>query len=42
MNKELREYEQKLLKEMEHVKLFSWKRLRMAIELSSICDMLRR
>lgn len=42
MDKALREYEQRLIKEMENTKFFSWKRIRMAIELSSICDMLSR
>ncbi len=36
MSVEMRNYEKKLLKEMEEAKLFSWKKLWKAIELSSI------
>ena len=34
----LRECEAKIMKEMEETKVFSWKRLWKAIELSSICN----
>lgn len=42
MKRELRKYEQQIIKEMESAKFFSWKRIWKAIELSSICDMLSR
>ncbi len=37
---ELRQYEAKIMKEMEESKAFSWKRLWKAFELSSICSVL--
>lgn len=37
---ELRQYEAKIIREMEAAKAFSWKRLWKAIELSSICNAL--
>ena len=39
-NQELRQYESKILKEMEESKAFSWKRLWKAIELSSLYNVL--
>lgn len=38
----LRQYEAKILKELEESKAFSWKRLWKAIELSSICNVLSK
>lgn len=40
MERELREYEKKVVKEMMSAKFFSWKRLWKTIELAGICDML--
>ncbi len=42
MNKELRVYQEKLIKEMQGLSFFSWKRLKKAIELAGICDMMNR
>lgn len=39
MSRELRNYEKKLMKEMEEAKFFSWKKLWKAIELSSLYSM---
>ncbi len=40
MQEELRKYEEKLLKELEETKLFSWKRIWKTIELTSVCEAL--
>lgn len=42
MEKELRAYEEKVIKELEETKFFSWKRLWKTIELSGICSTLSK
>ena len=38
MSKDMRKYEQQIIKEMEEAKFFSWKRLWKAYQLSSILN----
>ena len=38
MSKDMRNYEKKLLKEMEEAKFFSWKRIWKAFQLSSLLN----
>lgn len=42
MDKELRAYEEKLIKELEETKFFSWKRLWKTMELSAVCSSLSK
>lgn len=38
MSKDMRKYEQQIIKEMEEAKFFSWKRLWKAYQLSSLLN----
>ncbi len=40
MDDELRKYEQTVINEMSKTKLFSWKRLKLAVKLTGICSAL--
>lgn len=38
MSREIRKYEEQIIKEMEETKFFSWKRIWKAIQLSSLLN----
>lgn len=42
MNKALRAYEEKLIKEIEKTKFFSWRRFWKTLELSAVCSSLSK
>ncbi len=40
MSRDMRKYEQQIIKEMEEAKFFSWKRIWKAVQLSSLYNVL--